>query len=298
MSYINSKLFTVQMILQLTLLMLLFFIDFGANLQAISAGILLCLLGIPHGANDHLYREDQTWFGMLKFLAIYLGIIGLYVVLWYFLPLAALLLFFIVSFHHFGQSNFENEKVWYLPSILWGILLLAFPVVLHFEEALLIFKSMIGRGNFNELIFEFKLEKLSVWQMMSLMILALAYLGSIFIYQKQHFLKYFLQLILVSLWYFFTPLLFGFIVVFCLWHALQSTQHQVNFYTTFYKKKAIDFFLAMLPFSLISLLGFALYVYFFSFNIGQSFILLSLITLPHVLVMHKLYGKGKQMEIK
>jgi beta-carotene 15,15'-dioxygenase len=292
MAYINSKLFTLQMILQLALLILLYFIDFGPNLQAISAGILLCLVGIPHGANDHLYRKDQTWFGMLKFLAVYLGIIGLYVLLWYFLPLAALILFFIVSFHHFGQSNFENQEVWYLPSILWGILLLAFPVVLHFEEAILIFKSMIGKGVFNELIFSVKPFNLAVWQIAALIFICFAYLTSIFIYQKKHFFKYLLQLALVSLWYLFTPLLFGFIVVFCLWHALQSTQHQVHYYTTFYKKKTFDFFLAMLPFSVISLLGFAFYVYFFSFNIGQSFILLSLITLPHVLVMHKLYGKG------
>lgn len=289
MPYINSKLFSIQMILQLVMLILLYLIDFGADLQAIYAGVLLCIIGIPHGANDHLYRKDQTWFGMAKFLGVYLGIIAAYIMVWYFLPLAALILFFAVSFHHFGQSNFENERVWYLPSILWGILLLAFPVILHFEEALLIFKSMIGQGNFNELIFEVKPLKLVGWQIATLGLLSFIYLISIYIYQKQNFLKYLFQLILISLWYFFTPLLFGFILVFCLWHALQSTQHQVNFYFTFYKKLSKDFFIAMLPFSLISLVAFGLYLYFFEFNIGQSFILLSLITLPHVLVMHKLY---------
>lgn len=291
MPYINSKLFKIQMILQLALLLLLFLIDFSGDLQAISAGILLCTTGIPHGANDHLYRKEQTWLGMVKFLVVYLGIILLYVVLWYFLPLAALILFFTVSFHHFGQSNFENQKIWYLPSILWGILLLALPVVLHFQEALLIFKSMIGKGDFNELIFSFEPVKLNTWQIAAIILISLIYLITIYLYQKQHFFKYLFQLVLISLWYFFTPLLFGFIFVFCLWHALQSTQHQVIFYTSFYQKQRIDFFLAMLPFSLISLLGFGLYLYFFSFNIGQSFILLSLITLPHVLVMHKLYGK-------
>jgi Brp/Blh family beta-carotene 15,15'-monooxygenase len=292
MPYINSKLFTVQMILQLVMLFLLYFIDFGANLQAIFAGLLLCIIGIPHGANDHLYRIDKTWFGMAKFLGVYLGIIAAYIVSWYFLPLAALVLFFAVSFHHFGQSNFENEKVWYLPSILWGLILLAFPVILHFEEALLIFKSMIGQGDFNELIYKVETFKLVSWQIASLGMLSFIYLISIFIYQKENFLKYLFQLILISLWYVFTPLLFGFIVVFCLWHALQSTQHQLHFYTTFYNKLSRDFFIAMLPFSLISLLGFAFYLYFFSFNIGQSFILLSLITLPHVLVMHKLYKRN------
>ena len=294
MQYINSKLFTIQMILQLLLFLIFFFADFGAGFQAISAGILLCLVGIPHGANDHLYREDQSWFGMAKFLITYLGIIALYLLLWYFLPLAALILFFVVSFHHFGQSNFENKNVWYLPSILWGILLLAFPVVLHFEEALPIFKSMIGIGNFNQIIFKFQFAELAVWQIAFLASLAICYLGSIFRYQNQHFLKYLLQLLLVSLWYLFTPLLFGFIIVFCLWHALQSIQHQVNFFTISSQKKSISFFAAIVPFSLISLSGLAFYLFFFDFNIGQSFILLSLITLPHVLIMHKLYGKTHQ----
>ena len=290
MPYINSKLFTIQMILQLGILLLFYFIDFDAAFQAIFAGILLCLIGIPHGANDHLYRKDQTWFGMAKFLAVYLGIIAAYIILWCFLPLAALILFFVISFHHFGQSNFENDKVGYLPSIFWGILFLAFPVILHFDEAILIFKSMVGKGDFNELIFRVEPLQLANWQIATLILIGFTYLVSIFIYQKPYFIKYLFQFVLLCLWYFFTPLLFGFIVVFCLWHALQSTQHQVNFYTTFYKKTRAGFFIAMLPFSLISLLGFGLYLYFFSFNIGQSFILLSLITLPHVLVMHKLYG--------
>ena len=290
MPYISSKLFSIQMILQLIMLILFCFFAFGANLQAISAGILLCIIGIPHGANDHLYRRDQTWFGMAKFLGVYLGIICAYIVLWYFIPLAALVLFFAVSFHHFGQSNFENERVWYLPSVLWGIILLTFPVILHFEEALLIFKSMIGQGNFNQLIFKVEPFNLDNWQIATLGLLSFIYLISILIYQKENFFKYLFQHILISLWYFFTPLLFGFIVVFCLWHALQSTQHQVNFYTSFYKKLSKEFFVAMLPFSLISLSAFGLYLYFFEFSIGQSFILLSLITLPHVLVMHKLYN--------
>lgn len=290
MIYINSKLFNLQMILQFALLLLFYFFPFGPITQVLLAGILLCTIGIPHGANDHLYRKEQNWWGMLKFLALYLGIIAAYALLWYFIPLAALLIFFMVSFHHFGQSNFENEHIKYIPSILWGVILLAFPVVLNLEEALFIFKAMIGKGNFNEFIYDTSPLALTNWQIATLLLLGAAYLISIYIYQKQHFFKYLLQLILVSFWYFITPLLFGFIVVFCLWHALQSTQHQVIFYTQHYQKLKRDFFIAMLPFSFISLAGFGFYLYFFDFNIGQAFILLSLITLPHVIVMHRLYG--------
>lgn len=291
MPYINSRLFKAQLMVQVTLILLLIWFGFNAELQAVFAGILLCIVGIPHGANDHLYRKEKSGRGMFQFLATYLGIIAAYAVLWYLFPLVALILFFGISFHHFGQSNFENEKVAYLPSILWGVLLLAFPVIIHFQEAINIFKSMIDLGNFNQIDTSFDQVVLSNWQIISLLILALTYTSSLYIYQRKYFLKYFLQLLVVSLWYFFTPLLFGFVIVFCLWHALQSTQHQFNFYTESLQRNKFDFFVAMLPFSLIALLVFGLYIYFFSFNVGQSFILLSLITLPHVVVMHGLYKK-------
>ncbi|MBD3750268.1 MAG: Brp/Blh family beta-carotene 15,15'-dioxygenase [Sphingobacteriales bacterium] len=289
MLYINSRLFKIQLIAQVALILLIFLISFSVSIQAVFAGILLCVVGIPHGANDHLYRKDQSSKGMLKFLGVYLGIIAAYAILWYLLPLVALILFFGISFHHFGQSNFENEEVAYLPSILWGLLLLAFPVIIHFQEAINIFKSMLDFGNFTQTATEFNLFDLRNWQIVSLLILVLVYNLSLYIYQRKYFLKYFLQLLMVSLWYFFTPLLFGFVIVFCLWHAMQSTQYQLNFYTQSLKKSKFNFFVAMLPFSLIALLGFGIFVYFFTFNVSQAFILLSLITLPHVLVMHKLY---------
>lgn len=291
MLYINSRLFKIQLIVQAVLILLIFLIGFSLFTQAVFAGILLCMVGIPHGANDYLYRKDKSGRGMLKFLGVYLGIIAAYAILWYLLPLVALILFFGISFHHFGQSNFENEEVAYLPSMLWGLLLLAFPVIIHFQEVINIFKSMLDFGNFTQTITEFKPIELMSWQIISLLILAFSYTLSLYIYQRKYFIKYFLQLLAVSLWYFFTPLLFGFVIVFCLWHAMQSTQYQLNFYTQSLKKSEFNFFMAMLPFSVVALLGFGVYVYFFNFNVSQSFILLSLITLPHVLVMHGLYQK-------
>jgi Brp/Blh family beta-carotene 15,15'-monooxygenase len=289
MSYTNSILFKVQIITQIAIILIFYAFDFGANLQAVICGILLCLIGIPHGANDHLYRKDKTAIGMLKFLGIYLGIISLYVILWYLMPILALILFFLVSFHHFGQSNFENNKVWYSPSIIWGIILIVFPVIIHFEEAILIFKSMVGLGDFNQLIFNYNFTWPNIWQSISLILITVIYLFSLLRFQKKHFVSYFFQFLLLIIWYFITPLLFGFIVVFCLWHSMQSIDHQLTFYTSNFKKKKENFFIACIPFSLISLLGFIAYLYFFSFNVGTSFILLSLITLPHVLIMHKLY---------
>jgi predicted MFS family arabinose efflux permease len=120
-----------------------------------------------------------------------------------------------------------------------------------------------------------------------------SYLASLFFAEKADRSRYILQFTLVSLWYVATPLLFGFIVVFCLWHALQSLQHQLDHFRKSKRGSAIDFTKALLPFGIASLASFGVYVYFRGFEVGEAFILLSLITLPHVVVMHRLYALGK-----
>ncbi|MCX8490837.1 MAG: hypothetical protein ORN54_07200, partial [Cyclobacteriaceae bacterium] len=97
------------------------------------------------------------------------------------------------------------------------------------------------------------------------------------------------QFVLITVWYLITPLLSGFIIFFCLWHALQSMRHQATYFKQSVGGTLPEFLRAMLPFSLLALVSFAVYVYFRGFQITEAFILLSMITLPHVLVMHRLY---------
>ena len=286
MKYVRSPLFRIQWLLQLFLIALFLSVDIGEDVQAIMAGILLCTVGIPHGANDYLYREDTTGLGLFAFTGMYLGVMAVYLLLWWALPIAALAVFFAISFHHFGQSNFENGSVWHAPSILWGLWILVFPVVLHWEEAFGIFADMTGGGEGSGAF----LGPAGRWAIA--VFTGGAYLASLFFAEKADRAHYILQFALVSLWYLATPLLFGFIVVFCLWHALQSLQHQLDHY-----KKSTDgstgaFVKALLPFGFASLAGFGVYVYFRGFEVGEAFILLSLITLPHVVVMHRLYAHG------
>jgi Brp/Blh family beta-carotene 15,15'-monooxygenase len=288
MKYINSKLFLAQAVIQIALIIWVLFFTVDLATQTILSGIFLCIVGIPHGSNDYLYREDRTTWGLIKFLASYLGIIALYALLWYYIPLAALILFFVISFHHFGQSNHENQSIWHLPSILWGVILIVLPVIIHFEEAILIFKSMLAY-NQTYAIDQIYPNQFTLWKMISITVLCIAYLVSIYLLEKKELLKYITQFALITIWYFFTPLLFGFIMVFCLWHSFQSLRHQKSYFQSIVKSSSRYFYLAMLPFSSIALVAFAAYLYYFDFHIGGAFILLSLITLPHVLVTHRQY---------
>ena len=288
MKYIRSKLFYIQIAVQLLAILLFLVFSVSEMQKAIICGILLCTVGIPHGANDYLFNKDKSKVGLVKFLALYIGIMGLYLAVWWWFPILALVVFFLVSFHHFGQSNFENDQLFHLPSLIWGLWILIFPVLLHYKEAISIFKNMVNLEdalNLNQT----PIESIQNWQIYIALILALIYLISVFKTHSKQFMLYTFQFIAVSIWYLITPLLFGFIVVFCLWHALQSMRHQSIYYRENFSAKRYFFFKAMIPFSLLALLLFIAYVYFFGFKVNEAFILLSLITLPHVLVMHKLY---------
>lgn len=289
MKYVKSDLFKVQLLAQLAIGILFYILDIPIQFQTIIAGILLCTVGIPHGANDYLYQKDKSIAGLVKFLAVYLISMLVYFAVWWFIPLLALILFFIISFHHFGQSNFGNKNFWYLPSLFWGVWILTFPVLLHFNEAVLIFNQMLEPNGFKDTI-QAMPANITNWQLALASIFALLYIVSLIIYEKSNLFAYLIQLVIVSVWIAITPLIFGFILVFCLWHSLQSVQHQLNYYKTAMKGTSFNFFKAVLPFSLVSLIFLGVYIFFRGFQLSEAFILLSLITLPHVVVMHRLYG--------
>jgi Brp/Blh family beta-carotene 15,15'-monooxygenase len=235
---------------------------------------------------------------MLKFLGVYLGTMFLYLGLWWIAPLLALILFFVISFHHFGQSNFENDSINYLPSWLWGIWVLVFPVLLHWNEASGIFQQMLSSNSLftpSSFVDQSAIADFN-WPLWVMISLAMLYLLSLIIYERRNIIHYSGQFILITIWYLVTPLLSGFIIFFCLWHALQSMRHQAMYFKQSAGGTLMEFLKAMLPFSLLALVSFAVYVYFRGFQIAEAFILLSMITLPHVLVMHRLYHKTSEQK--
>jgi len=287
MKYLSSSLFRWQLIGQ-ALLMLLALILPPSLSNILFDGlalILLVLIGIPHGANDLFYRKDSSTVGIIRFLGAYIGVMGLYGLLWWFFPIVALTLFLVISIHHFGQSNFEQEQLWHIPSILWGSLVIFAPILIHWEEALEIFSGMVGssisssipeEGIYAAGILSTLLYGLVIWRK----------------YPGNKFILLGMQWIMVLTWLAVSPLLSGFIIVFTLWHSGQSLHFQW---------RAIQSRLAQKPsgknelwwtWGITSLASFAflgMIHWIWGLYLPLLFILLSLITLPHVIVMHELY---------
>jgi lycopene beta-cyclase len=93
------------------------------------------LVGIPHGAVDHLIESKQWNYRKLPvFILHYLSVGSLMALLWYIAPNAGLILFLLYSAWHFGQADGALWKLDCIASILWGASLLAFILGSHLSE--------------------------------------------------------------------------------------------------------------------------------------------------------------------
>lgn len=99
-------------------------------LLAILMGFGLLFPGIPHGAVDHLLAAKDR--NLAFFVLQYLAIMGMVVLLWWQLPTWSLLAFLGYSAWHFGQTD---AKLWQQPNSGWalayGLLMLGFVLMSH-----------------------------------------------------------------------------------------------------------------------------------------------------------------------
>ena len=290
-NYTGSMLFRWQLLLQLFfILMVPFLLQFEMLQGALCLGGLV-FLGIPHGGNDFFYRKEKNTAGSIRFLSMYLGVMLLYLALWFVWPMLSLGLFLLISIHHFGQSNFNTNQIWSLDSVLWGSWLVGFPVLKHSEEVFGVFATMLGQS-------ESKVSGLGHLNDSGLLVVSiifvLMYGAVLYRSHRSSWLLYLLQWFLVTVWYWFTPLLLGFVIVFCFWHALQSMQYQLDYVSVNYKQNRKKTLMGFVPFGLMALVGMGFLLRFdLESNLGFAFVLLSLVTLPHVVVMDGLYRSHK-----
>jgi len=268
------------------------------------SGVLIVLIGLPHGATDLLLFKhlvsNVNKNSYVKFFSVYLGLIMIYGMIWLLFPEIAFLLFIIVSIYHFGQSNWnfikvDNAIVKILMYLLSGSFVLLSPLCLHYETTIGVITGITGVElllmNDNIILFIPRtLLILNIW--------TLFYLYSKRCIDKNELLLQISSLILLMVMYYSLPLILGFTVYFVFWHSYGSMIDQFRFiksksvhFTWFeYSKNA-------LPFTVIAILFIIFCVsvnYYFEFGytlVQIFFVILSLFTLPHILLIEQVYGK-------
>lgn len=246
--------------------------------------LLLASLGIPHGAADHLVAKQLSSgsgkpFNFFVFIVKYLSVMLIYAMLWYVSPLISFIIFIGISVFHFGdletsvKSKTEVKGLKYsweiLISLMLGIGILGFILSVHAQEVQLILQSF-------DLGHSIPIDYLP----------PAFYLVCIFIgYQKTH-ASYFINTGITLLIGIYLPILPAFMCYFAGCHAVYSLRILARSMNLSLKK----LYLQLLPFTF---LAFALGIgYILIINpskwLAHSFIFLSILTLPHFFLMHKI----------
>lgn len=282
--------------------LLIYWLIGDSDLELIFALALISIIGIPHGSTDHLlskYIGNQhinKW-PLWKFIIAYLSVMAIYGLLWYFFKELAFTIFMAISAYHFGEAQLiqSNKVLNKAPVIysLWGVCVLMVLFLPHLQET----KELIVPYLVSAKSFEF-FQTYSIYFLgavgLSLSILLIFSSPKIFIKELTEFaLLYMLSN--------YTSLLVGFAVFFAFWHSFDSASFQLmklkmitkGFNLKNWIKKAA-------PYTIISWVGIIIII-LIALQLELSwplitffFVLVSLITLPHVIIMSRFYSDEKQ----
>ncbi len=266
---------------------------------------LMLLIGLPHGATDHglflILSKGHPAGKQVNFYLLYTLVIAVYGLLWYIMPLIAFVIFLVLSVYHFGQSNwadvtYERSSFGRGHYLLWGCGVLLTPILLHGGEA----ASIVAEMTNHLLVVP---EEFSVLAVIALLAVAnLLYLlvcRHKRIISRRRLLKEVVGYGLLMTMFFTNSLLLGFTVYFVFWHSLASAKDQVRFF----QRQLSPAVRRQLYFGILTTVGGSLlfcFVIWFGPGleaalqpsiIGGVFIFISLLTLPHMLLVETLYSQ-------
>jgi Brp/Blh family beta-carotene 15,15'-monooxygenase len=275
----------------------------GLDVQLLVATILILLVGIPHGAIDHIiFLEENKTVPVTQFYLFYFSLMGAYILAWLFLPLWSFVFFLLLSAFHFGQSQFSDvhgvSKINLRAlNFVWGTSILSGLIFYHAEELIPIFSKF---SDLESLPWAFS-EQLHIILLPLSTFLAVGILGFIFWKKKISPSRFFMEIFLLGLIHlsFYTlPVIIGFTLYFT---TLHSTRVLVEEFDYLKERKKIfnfgQFFKLLFPYSFLSGIGgaFLLMASYWNWisisNILLALILISIVTLPHSFVMDKFYKK-------
>ena len=297
------NIFTFLFVVSTYLLFIIFrsFAEVSLETQLLFSSFFILFIGIPHGAIDHVLFFKKRNLSQIQFYSVYLGLILLFLVLWIYFPFWSLLLFLLISAFHFGESQFSeintSNLIKYLLYPVWGIALLS--TLMHYNLHELIdittfFKDTNDLQIMYDEVFIFQLYLITnIGSIILLLLLAV----------KSHmnldrlFSELFLLIILHITFYLF-PFLIAFTMYFVILHSIKVMNQEYQFLKQDSDNfKFIDFFKILIPYSLLSIFFTTLiialsYVGVISYSVPLvSIIIISVITLPHAIVMHVFYNE-------
>ena len=300
----NSNLILLFTGLTFSLMLLYYGSILSKNFLSTSICLFLILtVGISHGALDDIKGYKVLKFYKIKnkyiFYFNYIFLAFIVILIWFFFPTFALVLFLIVAAYHFGKEDcwgvpIKKSNLNPLKFFLKGSLIILAPLWLNFEETVAIFNIL---GVKNEMFFSFLiiLNNNSIL----LALVALSVISNIFINRKLKHLTGFVweTTCILGLYDTFNPLI-AFTIYFCFLHSFRhsiSLTYELNIDIADFIKKAW-------PLTVITAFFFFIGLYiltgFQKIDIDSSiinviFIGLASLTFPHILLEYILEKNEK-----
>ena len=269
--------------------------------------LIICLLiiGIPHGAIDHIvtssiYNLSNSIYDQAKFYLYYLIMMGIMTGIWIFNPTLGFIIFACLTIYHFGQADLEHfdidlriKKILFISrgTMIMGLIVFGDPA---YTSPILF--DITGFNLLNSHI-------LSQYYPILFWFLPLQY----FFVQTIIFIRAgisghdlmritFDSTIIFALFAVVNPIL-AFSVFFGLWHSLGHVKEMLSFFNKTGRQMSIGtFYIKALPLNIITLVGIAV-VYWgtVTYNIQLQivsilFIIISVLTLPHMFIVEKMYS--------
>ena len=272
---------------------------FNHRSQIFVGFLLIFTFGILHGANDLLlidkliYKKKTN--SRLKILLSYISVVLIGSLLFYIIPWVTLSAFVIVSGYHFGEQQWESlnkNSFKFLVEIfqlVYGLFILFLLFNFHSDEVQKIVFAITG-VNFPSFFIPLFLKIFGV-----IFIVLSLYFLSIQVIAIRTFITEIFYLVVFTIIFKSSSLIWGFALYFVLWHSLPSIIDQIKFvYGYFSLTNFISYIKSALIYWIASLLGISiLYLVFKDEKIFNAlfFSFLASITFPHVFVVTKMFNR-------
>ena len=271
---------------------------FPEDFELVLGFFLIFTFGMIHGSNDILIINTLTKksnFHFLKILLTYLLVVSGAVLIFYWIPILALILFICFSAYHFGEQHWQESltTIKKVPKRLYFFgygLFILFMVFYFNDEQVKMIINEIANIKLNNLYAE---ELLLVLGSSILIFLVVTFRQNKI--ERATILKELFTLLVLMIIFKSSSLIWGFTIYFIIWHSIPSLLEQISFaYGDLKRPHILKYTKAALPYWLVSLLGMGLL--YFAFEDEKHFqslffAFIAAVTFPHAIVMLKMFSK-------
>ena len=271
------------------------------NLEIILGFILIFSFGILHGSNDILIldtiQNKSNTNPFSQILLTYISVVLSAVVIFYFLPSVAVILFIIFSGFHFGEQHWENQNLNTSKSIrnlfylFYGLFVLNLLFICQPKEVITVVDTITGQ-NISEAFIQYTFAINSILLVFTVLYLLLKKPDL-----KRQLLTEGFYLLLFAVIFKVGTLIWSFAIYFIFWHSIPSLIEQIEFiYGGVTKRSLWSYCKKALPYWLISIAGIGVMIYIFkdsSLFYALFFSFIAAVTFPHTIVINKLFKNKK-----